>query len=144
MKCILRDATAVVSNLKYRLVSRESNGKRQFRHAFCVKYSVLQKIQQHLLNKKRVHGNVHKLIRYLCDDLLTRMLFGKLHQNGVDQLIQNGGSFHDLNLRTVDPCDRQEILNHADEPFAVLLNLSQQLELLLLRQCIILGEQRGG
>ena len=72
------------------------------------------------------------------------MLFRKLHQNGVDQLIKNGGSFHDLHLRAVDPCDRQEILNHADEPFAVLLNFSQQLELLLLWQRIILGNQCGG
>ena len=144
LKCILRDAAAVVSNLKYRLVSCERNGKHQFCHAFCVEYSVFQKIQQHLFNKERIHGNVHKLVRDLCDDLLTRMLFRKLHQNGVDQLIKNGGSFHDLHLRTVDPCDRQEILNHADEPFAVFLNFSQQLELLFLRQRIILRNQCGG
>ena len=99
MKCILRDAAAVVSDLKYRLVSYERNGKRQLRHASCVEYSVFQKIQQHLLNKERVHGNVHKLVRYLCDDLLIRMLFGALHENRVDQLIQNGGRFHDLHLR---------------------------------------------
>ena len=109
-----------------------------------MEYSVFQKIQQHLLNKERVHGNVHKLVRYLCDDLLIRMLFGKLHENRVDQFIQNSRRFHDLHLRAVDPCNRQKIFNHADEPFAVLLNFSQQLELLLLRQRIILGDQRGG
>ena len=66
-------------------------------------------------------------VRYLCDDLLIRMLFGKLHENRVDQLIQNRGCLHDFHLRAVDPCDRQKIFNHADEPFAVLLNFSQQL-----------------
>ena len=51
---------------------------------------------------------------------------------------------HNLDLCTVDPCDGQEIFDHADEPLAVLLNFSQQLELLLLWQCVILGDQRGG
>ena len=45
LKCILRDAAAVVSNLKYRLVSCERNGKCQLRHAFCMEYGVFQKIQ---------------------------------------------------------------------------------------------------
>ena len=109
-----------------------------------MEYGIFQKIQQYLFNKERIHGNVHKFLRYLCDDLLIRMLFGKLHENRVDQFVQNGGRFHDLHLRAVDPCDGQEIFDHADEPFAVLLNFSQQLELLLLRQRIILGDQRGG
>ena len=109
-----------------------------------MEYSVFQKIQQHLLDEKRVHGNIHKLVRYLRDDLLVRMLFGKLHENRVDQLIQNSRRLHNLDLCTVDPCDGQEIFDHADEPLAVLLNFSQQLELLLLWQRVILGDQRGG
>ena len=109
-----------------------------------MEYSVFQKIQQYLFNQERIHGNVHKFLRYLRDDLLIRMLFGKLHENGVDQLIQNRGCLHNFHLRTVDSCDRQKIFNHADEPFAVLLNFPQQLELLLLWQRVILGDQRGG
>ena len=144
MKRILRNAAAVVGDLKYRFIPHKRNGKRQFRHAFCVEYGIFQKIQQYLFNKERIHGNVHKFLRYLRDDLLIRMLFGKLHENRVNQFIQNRGCLHDFHFRTVDSCNRQKIFNHADEPFAVLLNFSQQLELLLLWQRVILGDQRGG
>ena len=80
MKCILRDAATVVSNLKYRLVSCERNGKHQFCHAFCVEYSVFQKIQ--LLEGRQPASIIRELNAAGCRTAFGRP-FGRTSLNTI-------------------------------------------------------------
>ena len=124
---LLRNATPVVGNFKYGLISCKGNRQLQLCHSFRMKNGIFQKVQQHLLDKDRIHRNIHKVGRYLRNHLLIRVLLGELHKHRVNQFIQNDWRFHNLDLSTVDSCNSQQVFDHADKPLAILLNFSQQL-----------------
>ena len=139
-----RDAAAVVRNLKNRPLLPQKYPKRQDSHALGVADGIFQNVQNHLLDEDGVHGNYHDFIGDLKLDLPAGKALSEIYTDGIDQLLQHRGRGENLYLPRVNTGDGEEVFHHPHQPFRILLDALDHLDVLLLRQRIAAFKQGGG
>ena len=107
-------------------------------------HGILQKIDQHLLNQKRIHRNGDKLIRHIDRNVNAGIAALHLMQGGVNQLLQHRRRLAQRHAVSLNPRHGQKIFHHVDKPLALRLHIPQKPQLLFTIQHIVVFNNGAG